>query len=42
MATAGEGPTLVQLTRAQAEVLHLSEGASVWLQAIPNSTSLAS
>jgi sulfate transport system ATP-binding protein len=42
MATAGQGPTLVQLTRAQAEVMRLSEGASVWLQAIPNSTSLAS
>jgi sulfate transport system ATP-binding protein len=42
MATAGEGLTLVQLTRAQAEVMRLSEGAAVWLQAIPNSTSLAS
>jgi sulfate transport system ATP-binding protein len=42
MATAGAGPTMVQLTRAQSEVLNLSEGAAVWLQAIPNSTSLAS
>ncbi|MDT4916346.1 MAG: sulfate/thiosulfate transport system ATP-binding protein, partial [Pseudonocardiales bacterium] len=42
MATAGEGPTLVQLTRAQSEALNLHEGTSVWLQAIPNSTSLAS
>jgi sulfate/thiosulfate transport system ATP-binding protein len=40
MATTGEGPTQVQLTRAQTEVLNLSEGSAVWLQAIPNSTSL--
>jgi sulfate transport system ATP-binding protein len=42
MATNGGGPTLVQLTRAQSEVLNLSEGTEVWLKAIPNSTSLAS
>ena len=42
MATADDGPTMVQLTRAQSEVLNLSEGMPVWLQAIPNSTSIAS
>jgi sulfate transport system ATP-binding protein len=42
MATANDGPTMVQLTRAQSEVLNLSEGMPVWLQAIPNSTSLVS
>ena len=42
MATAGDGPTMVQLTRAQSEVLNLSEGTAVWLQPIPNSTSLGS
>ena len=42
MATDGGGPTMVQLTRAQSEVLNLSEGTPVWLQPIPNSTSLAS
>jgi len=42
MATAHDGPTMVQLTRAQSEVLNLSEGMPVWLQAIPNSTSIAS
>jgi sulfate transport system ATP-binding protein len=42
MAMANHGPTTVQLTRAQSEALNLSEGMAVWLQAIPNSTSLAS
>jgi sulfate transport system ATP-binding protein len=42
MATDREGPTSVQLTRAQSEVLSLAEGKSVWLKAIPNSTSLVS
>jgi sulfate transport system ATP-binding protein len=42
MATDGDGPTLVQLTRAQSESLELIEGAHVWLQPVPNSTSLAS
>jgi sulfate transport system ATP-binding protein len=42
MATDGAGPTMVQLTRAQSEVLNLAEGNSVWLQPIPNSTSLVS
>jgi sulfate/thiosulfate transport system ATP-binding protein len=42
MATDGGGPTSVQLTRAQSEVLNLTEGKAVWLKAIPNSTSLVS
>jgi sulfate/thiosulfate transport system ATP-binding protein len=38
--TAAAAPTIVQLTRAQAEALHLAPGASVWLRPTPNSTSL--
>jgi sulfate/thiosulfate transport system ATP-binding protein len=40
MATEENTPTLVQLTRAQSETMRLVEGAPVWLQAVPNSTSV--
>ena len=40
MATEKNTPTLVQLTRAQAESMRLVQGAPVWLQAVPNSTSV--
>ncbi len=42
MATARDTTTLVQLTRGQSESMNLAEGASVWLQPVPNSTNLAS
>jgi sulfate transport system ATP-binding protein len=41
MSTAADTPTTVQLTRGQSEALNLAEGAAVWLQPAPNSTSLA-
>jgi sulfate/thiosulfate transport system ATP-binding protein len=40
MATEANTLTLVQLTRAQTESMHLVEGAPVWLHAVPNSTSV--
>jgi hypothetical protein len=40
MATEANALTLVQLTRAQTESMRLVEGAPVWLQAVPNSTSV--
>jgi sulfate transport system ATP-binding protein len=40
MQTGAAEPTAVQLTRGQCEALRLAEGADVWLQAAPNSTSL--
>jgi sulfate transport system ATP-binding protein len=40
MSTGADTPTTVQLTRGQSEALNLAEGASVWLQPAPNSTSL--
>jgi sulfate transport system ATP-binding protein len=40
MRTSATEPTNVQLTRGQCEALRLTEGADVWLQPAPNSTSL--
>jgi sulfate transport system ATP-binding protein len=40
LATGADVPTTVQLTRGQSEALNLTEGAAVWLQPAPNSTSL--
>ncbi|HZC71424.1 MAG TPA: sulfate ABC transporter ATP-binding protein [Jatrophihabitans sp.] len=41
MDTDGSAPTTVQLTRGQSESMNLAEGANVWLQHVPNSTTLA-
>jgi sulfate transport system ATP-binding protein len=38
--TSAAAPTAAQLTRAQAEALHLAPGTTVWLRPTPNSTSL--
>jgi sulfate transport system ATP-binding protein len=39
--TTPNGKTGVQLTRGQSEALNLTEGSTVWLHAIPNSTNIA-
>ena len=40
MAANGDGTTMVHLTRGQSEALNLVEGSKVWLQPVPNSTTL--